>query len=114
MALQSWASSRSKRVAVYDDILGVHIVARNLLTLDGLERPGTHVEGELVALDAVVVDVVEHFLGEVESGRRCCHRAFNLRVDGLIGCLVAVLGLAVQVWRYWQFADGIENLGEGY
>ena len=43
-------------VAAHADVFGVHLVALYLLALDRLERSGTHVERDLLAVDAAAVD----------------------------------------------------------
>jgi hypothetical protein len=69
---------------------------------------------ELLALDAALVDGLEHPVGEVQPRRRGSHAALYLRVHRLVGGLVALFGLAVEVWRYGQLAHGIENVGKGH
>ena len=100
-------------LAAHADILGVHLVVCYLLALHGLERACTHMEGELLAVDALVVDGGKHLGGEMQAGGGGGDAALDLRVDGLVGALVAFLGLAVQVGWDREFADSIKHLGEG-
>ena len=46
----------------------------------------------------------------MESGRGGSHRPFDLGIDGLVGGLVALLGLTVEIWRDGQLAHGVDNL----
>ena len=95
------------------DVLGVHSVLADGGALDGLEGAGTNVQRHLLAVDAVSVEGLEHARREVQTGCRGGHAALDFRIDGLIGGLVALLRLAVQVWRYGQLAHSVDNLGKG-
>ena len=61
----------------------------------------------------MAVDVLQHGIGEMKSGSRSSHTAFYLRVNRLIGSLVALLGGTVEIRRNRQLAHGLENLGKG-
>ena len=95
--------------AVYGNVLRVHVVAANLLALDWLEGAGTNVQGNLLALYAMVVQFCQHLGGEVQTCRGGSHTALYLGVDGLVGGEVALLCLSVQVGRNGQFARGFED-----
>ena len=47
----------------------------------------------------------------MQSGCWCRNRSLYLGIDGLIGCLVALLRLAVEIRRDGQLADCIDDLG---
>ena len=95
------------------DGLGVHLVAFDLFALDGFEGAGTDVEGEFLAVNAVGIEGGENLRGEMEAGGGSCDAAFDLGIDGLVGGLVALLGLAVEVWGDGEFADAVDEFGEG-
>ena len=100
-------------LAAHTDIFGVHLVALHLLTLDGLEGASTHMEGEFLTLDTVGVKIGQHLRREVKSGRRSRHATLDLRVDGLVSGLVALLRFTVKIGRNGQFTHDIDDLGEG-
>ena len=95
------------------DDLGVHGVLVGVVGLDGLESAGSDMEGQFGGADALCTEGVEHLVGEVESGGGCGDGAFDARIDGLVGGFVGLLGVAVEVGRYGQFAELVEYLGEG-
>ena len=64
-------------------------------------------QGEFLAVYALGIQLLQHLIGKVQSSRGSCHRAFDFGVDRLVGSLVALYGLAVQVRRNGQFADGL-------
>ena len=99
-------------LTTHTDVFRVHLVALHLLTLDGLERTGSHVEGQLFALDAVSIQISQHLWGEVKASRWGCHTAFDLRIDGLVGGLVAILRFTIEIGRNRQFAHHIDDGGE--
>ena len=66
----------------------------------------------LVASDAMGVDVFQHLVGKVQACRGSRHAALNLGINRLVSGLVALLGLAVEVWRNGKLAHGVKNLGE--
>ena len=100
-------------VATHADVFGMHLVTFDFLALDGLESAGTDVQRQFLALYTVGIEIGEHLGGEMESCRGSGHRTLDLGIDGLIGGLVALLGLAVQIWRDGELAHGIDNLSEG-
>ena len=67
---------------------------------------------KFVARYSCLVDGVEHVLCEVQPCRWCSHRPFYFRINGLVGLLVVLFGVAVQVGRYGQFAHGFEYFGK--
>ena len=97
----------------YHDVFAMHLVVADVLALHGLERAGTHGEGQFLAVDARGVEVGEHSLGEVQSGRRGCHRTLYLGIEGLVGAIVALLRLTVQVGWDGEFAHRLKDFGEG-
>ena len=101
-------------LTTHADIFGVHLMAFHLLTLDGLECAGTHVEGQLFALDAVSIQIGQYLRGEVKASRWSSHTSFDLRIDGLVGGFVAVLCLTIEIGRNRQFAHRVDDGGETY
>ena len=87
-------------------------MASDALALHGLERAGTHVQGDFRPLHAMTVEVGEYGGREVQASRRSGHAAFYLRIYGLIGREVFFLRGAVQIRGDRQFADSFEHLGE--
>ena len=71
-------------------------------------------KGHLAALHAGGVELGEHAGREVQAGRGCGHRTFDLGIYGLITFQVALFGIAVEIGRYGQFADGLEYLRKGH
>lgn len=65
-------------MTVDDDVFGVHTVTGNLHALYRLEGSGTDMQCQLVALDAVCIDVGKYSVGEMQSGCRRSDGAFNL------------------------------------
>ena len=49
---------------------------------------------------------------KMKSSRWCSHTSLDFRIDRLVGRLVALLSLAVEVWRDGKLADGIEDFGK--
>ena len=101
------------RPARYSNDLRVHRVFVGILYFHRLKGAGAYVQCHLCRLYAALLKVVQYLLREVQTGSRCCHRTFDARIDGLICCLVALLGFAVEVGRDRQFAYCLQNLGEG-
>ena len=99
-------------VAMDGNVLRVHRVVADGLAFDRSEGASADVQRDFLALDATGVDVAQDTIGEVETGRRSRHAAFNLRIDGLIGRLVALLCLAVQIRRNGQFAHHVDDFSE--
>ena len=58
------------------------------------------------------INSAENLGREMETSCRGCHATLDLRVNGLIGGLVALLGLAVEIWRNGELAHRLENLGK--
>ena len=52
-------------VAPHADELRVHLVVGYLLALHGLERSGPYVQRQLLALNAALVNVVQHAVSKV-------------------------------------------------
>ena len=100
-------------VAVDEDIFGVHLVVLHLFALDGLEGAGADVERDLITLDALGIEGAEDGVGEMKTGCGGGNGTVNLGIDGLIGALVALLGCAVEIGWYGQFAGKLEDFGEG-
>ena len=99
-------------LTTHADVFRVHLVTLHLLTLDGLERTSSHVEGQLFALDTVSIQISQHLWGEMKAGRWSSHTAFDLRIDSLVGGLIAVLRLTIEIRRNRQFAHHVDDGGE--
>ena len=94
------------------DMFAVHFVAFDGLALYGTERACAHVQRHFFACNSLIFNRFQDIFREMKSGGRCGDTAFDARIDGLIGAFVAFLGVAVQVRRNGQFADGIEDFSE--
>ena len=101
------------RLSRHRDNLGVHNVLVGILSLDRLECAGTDMQRQFCRFNAPATQVIQHSVCEVQSGSRCCHRTLDTGIDGLIGCLVRLLSLAVEVWRNRQFTKLIKYLCKG-
>ena len=83
----------------YGDNLGVHGVLVGICYLHGLEGTCTHMQGHFGGLNAALTQSVQYFVGKMQACSRCCYRTLDTRIDSLISGLVALLRLAVEVWR---------------
>ena len=92
--------------------LRMHLVLAYRFALHGLKRSGTHVQRQLLTLNAMSIQVAQHTLREVQAGSRSSHTAFYLRIHRLIRSLVALLRLSVQVWRDRQLTHRVDDLGK--
>ena len=88
----------------------MHLMATELLTLHGSERSGSHMQRKLGTFYAASIDAGQHLRREVQSCRGCCHTAFDLRVDGLVGLHVALFCGTIEIWRNWQLTRGLQHL----
>ena len=70
-------------------------------------------ECHLFQVDTFVTQSLKHALSEVQAGSRSRYGSFDLRIDGLIGFLVAFLRFPVQIGRNGQFAEHFQNIGKG-
>ena len=91
---------------------GVHLMVAYGGRFDRLEGACPHMERHLLAVDVFLAERLEHLGGEVESGRRRRHRTLDLRVDGLVGHLVAVHRLPMQIGRDRQYAESVQYIRE--
>ena len=90
---------RKEGLARYRYVLGVHGVAGNGVALHRLEGAGSHMQGEFQAGNVSLLQGGEDFGGEVQTGRGGSHRAFDARIDCLVGYLVALFALPVEIGR---------------
>ena len=101
-------------VTTYGDILRMHRMFANGLTLHRAERTGTHMQGELFPLNAMGIQVGKYLFREMETCRRGCHTSLDFRIYGLVSGLVALLCLTIQIGRNRQFARRVDNLSKGH
>ena len=99
-------------VATDGNVLRVHRMVADGLALDRSEGASADVQRDFLAFDATGVDVAQDAFGEVKTGCRSRNAAFNLRIDGLIGRLVALLCLAIQIRRNGQLTHHVDDFSE--
>ena len=78
----------------------------------GTEGTCSHMQGDFFAFNTMSINLIQDPFRKMQTCRRGGHTAFNLRIDRLVGCLVALLCLAVQVRRDRQFTQHIKNVGK--
>ena len=71
-------------------------------------------ERHLLELEAPGLHPPDELLRKVQPGGGGGHRPLELRVDGLVARVVNLLALAVQVGRYGDAAQRLEQLSEGH
>lgn len=101
-------------LAAHTDILRVHLMPLHLLALHRLERAGSHMKSQLLALNTMGIEVGQYLGRKVKTGRGSSHTTLNLRVNGLVGGLIAVLCLTVEIGRDGQFTHRIDDGGKGW
>ena len=70
-------------------------------------------KGYLFTVDAMRIQVLEHRIGEMQTGCWGSHATFDFGIYGLISGLITFFGLAVQIRRDRQLSHCLENLGKG-
>ena len=96
----------------HDDGFGVHGVFADGVGGHRLEGARAHVERHLVEQDALLAQLGDERLGEVEACRGGGHRAVVAREDGLVAVAVGGFGFAVQVGRQRNLARRLQDRGE--
>ena len=81
------------------DILRVHLVAFYFFAFDRFEGAGSHVQGQFLQVRSLLAQGFQYAGREVQSGCRGSYRAFDFRVNRLVGHEVALLRLPVEVGR---------------
>ena len=99
-------------LTAHTDILGMHLMTLDFLALHGLKRACADVQRQFLTVDAVGINRLKHLRCEMQTGCRCRHTALNLRIDRLVGGLVALLRRTVQIRRNGQFTHGVDDLSE--
>ena len=95
------------------DIFGMHLMTFYLKTLHRLEGSRSYMKGYLFTVDAMRIQVLEHRIGEMQTGCWGSHTTLDLGIYGLISGLVTFFCLAVQIRRDRQLSHCFENLGKG-
>ena len=92
--------------------LGIHPVLGKVFHIDPAELSDSHVDGDECFIYVLKDHPVEEFPAEV--GTRCGngHRPFVLREDGLVVLVVLRSDLALDPFRYGQFAEAEQRLLE--
>ena len=85
----------------------MHRVVAYFFALDRLEGACAHMEGQFAQLHTFLLEAFQHLGREMQARRRCCHRTLYLGIHRLVRLQVALLGFAVEIGRYGQFANGI-------
>ena len=106
------AAQVAKRRQAHLEMLGMHRVVGGVLLLDGQERTRTHVQCNLLKLNALALQLLDQFRGEVQTRSRSRHRALETRIDGLVAGVVDLLALATQVGRNGNSTQLFEQLPE--
>ena len=85
----------------------------DVFAFDRLESASTNMQREFAADNAQAVALGQKLVGEMQSCRRGRHTAVYVAIDGLIVGRVASLGVTVQVRRYGNHTNCIEQRGKG-
>lgn len=86
--------------------------ANKYKTLHRFECAGSYMQGYFFAVDSMRIKILENRIGKMKSGSWSSHTSLDFRINRLIGGLVALLCLAVEIWRNRQLAYCFENLSE--
>ena len=77
----------------------MHGMSIHLFRLNRLKGGGAHMQSHFLTFYLLIVDALQHRGREMQSCRRCRHRTLDTRINRLIRALVALLRLAIQIWR---------------
>ena len=99
---------------VHHHIFAVHLMTGNLFRFHRLKRSGTHMKRHLIALYALGINGTQHSICKVQTCRWGCHRTFNLRINGLIGYLVALFGGTIQIRWNGKLPHRLQNFGKAH
>ena len=88
-------------------VFGVHFVLGDLVLLDRTEGAKANMQRYRRDVDPLCADLVQQFVGEVQSRGRCCGRTQLVGIDGLVA--LVVLKLRGDVGRQWHVADLLEH-----
>ena len=97
---------------MYHDILRVHLMSLYLQTLHGFKGTSTNMKRHFLTVDAIGIQVCQDCIGKMKSCRRSCHTTLDLRINRLVGRLVALLRLTVQIWRNRQLTYSFQDFCE--
>ena len=86
-------------LAWHGDNLSMHGMLVGISHLHGLESTRTDVQGDFGSLYTLLAQAVKDIIREVKTRSGGSHRTFDARIDGLIGRFIALLSLAIEVWR---------------
>ena len=100
-------------VSSHADKLCMHLMPLYLLTLHWLEGSCSHMEGQLLTIDAMSIDISQNLWCKMQSGSRSSHTALDLRINRLIGGFVTLLSLTIKVRGNRQFSHSVNDLCKG-
>ena len=98
--------------AMNNNVFRMHLMAFDFKTLHRFECAGSYMQGYFFAVDSMRIKILENSIGKMKSGSWSSHTSLDFRINRLIGGLVALLCLAVEIWRNRQLAYCFENLSE--
>ena len=98
--------------AMNNNVFRMHLMTFDFKTLHRFECAGSYMQGYFFAVDSMRIKILENRIGKVKSGSWSSHTSLDFRINRLIGGLVALLSLAVEIWRNRQLAYCFENLSE--
>ena len=99
----------SDGIAPYTDVLSMHLMSFYLFTLYRFEGTSTYMQGKFFTLYSMGINISQHFWGEMKACCRSCHRAFDFRIDSLVGRFITFLTLTIKIWRNRKFTHGVDN-----
>ena len=82
-----------------NNVFRMHLMAFDFKTLHRFECAGSYMKGYFFAVDSMRIKILENRIGKVKSGSWSSHTSLDFRINRLIGGLVALLCLAVEIWR---------------
>ena len=82
-----------------NNVFRMHLMTFDFKTLHRFESAGSYMQGYFFAVDSMRIKILENRIGKVKSGSWSSHTSLDFRINRLIGGLVALLSLAVEIWR---------------
>ena len=98
--------------AMNNNIFRMHLMTFDFKTLHRFECAGSYMQGYFFTVDSMRIKILENRIGKMKSGSWSSHTSLDFRINRLIGGLVALLCLAVEIWRNRQLTYCFENLSE--
>ena len=102
----------SDGIAPYTDVLSMHLMSFYLFTLYRFESTSTYMQGKFFTLYSMGINISQHFWGEMKACCRSSYRAFDFRIDSLVGRFITFLTLTIKIWRNRKFTHGVDNFGK--